>query len=374
MPKSLARKSVRAATLADVARAAGVSVMAVSSVLNGARTSSRTAPETRERILQAAAKLRYRPNAAARALVERCMNTIGVAAVMHGTDLNQYFLEVFNGIIEAADRHGQSTTVFSLHDWKTDTRRIAGFCDGRIDGMILVAPTMHLDASQHLPEHTPFVTVHSNEAMSGVLNVESDDEEGSYQMVRHLISLGHRRIMHISGPVSWIGAQRRIKGFKRAMADAGLKKADQILLEGDYSSAGGYKLTKEWLLKSEGKPLPGAVFCANDNIATGCLEAFAEFGVRVPDDISVAGFDDTLAARSTIPQLSTIRQPLRQMGNRAVEELLKRIEIHRGTTSLSSENIVFPTELCLRSSTAVAPVEAPLVGLHPAAAQGLPVS
>lgn len=369
MPKSLARKSVRAATLADVAKAAGVSVMAVSSVLNGARTSSRTAPETRERILQAAAKLRYRPNAAARALVERCMNTIGVAAVMHGSDLNQYFLEVFNGIVEAADKHGQSTTVFSLHDWKSDTKRIGGFCDGRIDGMILVAPTMHLDASQHLPDHTPFVTVHANEAMPGVLNVESGDEEGSYQMVRHLISLGHRRIMHISGPLSLVGAQRRIKGYRRAMNEAGLKKSDQILLEGDYSSAGGYKLTKEWLLKSEGNALPSAVFCANDNLATGCLEAFAEYGIRVPDDISVAGFDDTLAARSTIPQLSTIRQPLRQMGNRAVEELLKRIELHRGTTALSSENIVFPTELCLRSSTA-APADVPVcVPPHPSAAR-----
>src|SRR5438270_442012 len=126
-------KSMRAATLADVGRAAGVSAMAASTVLNGAQTSSRIAPETRERILEAAARLRYRPNAAARALANRRMDTLGVAAVIDSGELNHYFLEVFNGILEAAARREQNVTVFALHDWGRDPARLHDLCDGRID-------------------------------------------------------------------------------------------------------------------------------------------------------------------------------------------------------------------------------------------------
>ncbi len=135
MPISKKTKHTRAATLADVGQVAGVSAMAASAVLNGARTSSRISEETRERILKAAAKLHYRPNAAARALANRRMQTIGVAAVIDNGGLNHYFMQVFNGILEAAAQHDQNTTVFALHDWTKDTARLRGFCDGRIDGL-----------------------------------------------------------------------------------------------------------------------------------------------------------------------------------------------------------------------------------------------
>ena len=116
--------------------------MAASVVLNAARTSSRIAPGTRARILTAAARLRYRPNAAARALADRRMNTLGVAAVVDGGELNLYFLGLFNGILAAAARHEQNTTVFTLADWERDAARLPGFCDGRIDGLILIGPVL----------------------------------------------------------------------------------------------------------------------------------------------------------------------------------------------------------------------------------------
>lgn len=355
MATPLKRKSHRAATLADVGREAGVSAMAASAVLNGARTSSRTAPETRERILLAAEKLRYRPNAAARALADRRMNTLGVAAVFVGQELNQYFLEVFNGVVEAAAQRDQNTTVFTLHDWEKDAERLPGFCDGRIDGLILIGPTLSRRGLALLPEHTPSVAVHSNLPIPRSVNLETDEERGAFEMVSHMIKVGHRRIMHLSGPRGLLGAERRVEGYRRALAAARIKFDPTLLIETGYSLECGTRAIKQWISHS-GKPLPEAIFCANDGIAIGCMEALSQAGFKVPNDLSIAGFDDTLAARSTIPQLTTVRQPLRAMGAKAVELILARIEAMReGTIDRAAKSIVFPTEVVIRASVGPPP-------------------
>ncbi|PTY06346.1 LacI family transcriptional regulator [Opitutaceae bacterium EW11] len=356
MPVPSKRKGSRPATLADVGREAGVSAMAVSAVLNGARTSSRTAPETRRRILEAAEKLRYRPNAAARALAERRMNTIGVAAVFERSQLNQYFLEVFNGILETAAQHDQTTTVFTLHDWEKDSARLDKFCDGRIDGLVLIAPRLTKESVAALPTHTPSVGVHANLAVPRWVNLESDEERGAYDMVKYMIELGHRRIMHLTGPRGLLGVERRVTGFKRAMSEAGLRRENTIIVEAGFTTPEGYRALRDWMKASSGQKMPQAIFCANDGVATGCMEVLAEVGIRVPSDISLAGFDDTLAARSTVPQLTTVRQPLHEMGNRAVEVLLERIEASReGKIDRAAQNIVFSTELVLRGTVAPPP-------------------
>jgi LacI family transcriptional regulator len=357
MPTPKKHRSVRAATLADVGRAAGVSAMAASVVLNGARTSSRIAPETRERLLEAAARLRYRPNAAARALANRRMDTLGVAAVISGGELNHYFLEIFNGIVAAASRHEQNVTVFALHDWGKDPARLHGLCDGRIDGLILVAPTLTREAARLLPGHTPFVALHANAELPNVINIESDEERGAFEMVRHLVAQGHRRIMHISGTPTLIGAERRIRGYKRALAQARIAFDPDLLSNGEFSVESGRDALRAWLKRHVGQPLPHAIFSANDAIALGCLEALAEVGLRVPEDISVAGFDDTLAARMTVPQLTTVRQPLRAMGHRAVELLLARIAEQNGENpSAPFEPVVFPVDLVPRASVGAPPI------------------
>lgn len=356
MPRLTNRKSLRAATLADVGRAAGVSAMAASTVLNGARTSSRIAAATRARIIKEAVRLRYRPNAAARALADRRMNTLGIAAVIEGGELNQYFLEVFNGVLETAAHQGQNTTVFTLHDWQRDAGRLPGFCDGRIDGLILIAPLLTESAAQVLPDHTPFVAIHANHPLPGVANLESDEESGAYDMVRHLLAQGHRRILHLSGPRGLLGAERRIRGYRRALASARIAFDAALLAPADFSVEGGRREFRAWLARSAGRPLPQAIFCGNDGIAIGCMEALAEIGLKVPGDVSLAGFDDTLAARTTVPQLSTVRQPLRAMGSRAVEALLAHLEGRPGAgAGKPPPPTVFPTELVLRSSIAAPP-------------------
>ncbi len=354
-------KRMRAATLADVGRAAGVSVVAVSTVLNKTRSTSRLSPETRERILAAAAKLHYRPNLAARSLANRRIQTLGVAAVVEGGELNHYFLEVFNGIVAAAARHEQNTTVFTLHDWKHDPARLYDFCDGRIDGLILLAPTFGREAAPHLPAHLPFVSVHANHLFPGIVNIESDEEAGAFALGRHLIALGHRRIMHLAGPTGLIGPERRIRGYQRALADARLPFDPQLLVTAGYTVELGREAMRHWLHRHAGAPLPHAVFCANDAAALGCIEALAEAGLRVPDDISVAGFDDTLAARSVVPQLTSVRQPLREMGARAVELLLARINSPATPSRSIPQPVVFPVDLTPRASVGAPPAVGRLV-------------
>lgn len=350
----------RAATLADVGRAAGVSAMAVSAVLNGAKTSSRISAETRARILAAAQRLNYRPNAAARALAARRMNTIGVAVVINDGELNTYFLEVFNGVLEAAAQHRQNTTVFTLHDWEQDARtRLPGFCDGRIDGLVLLAPRFTLETARTLPDHTPYVTVHGNTAIPGIINLESDEESGAAQIVRHLIQRGHRRILHLTGDRGFLGSERRIRGYQRALAEAGIKPDPDWIVDSEFHAPAGRRSMRAWLDTHAGQPPPDAIFCANDGIAVGVLEVLAEAGINVPGDISVVGFDDTLAARTTSPQLTTVRQPLRAMGRQAVESLLLQVETrHEHPTSEGQTSIVLPTEIVFRASVADRPAAA----------------
>ncbi len=356
------KKNVRAATLADVGRAAGVSAMAVSAALNETRTSARISEQTRAKIIEAAEALGYRPNVAARALVKRRMNTIGVSVVWADEELNNYFVEIFNGIIEATSRHAQNATVFTFRSWSEDMAKVCGMCDGRIDGMILVAPLFNQELAAMLPHHTPFVALHANTESEAFVNIESNEERGAKEMVKAMIAMGHRRIMHVSGPRGLVGPERRISGYLSALREAGIVPDPDLLVVTNFAAAEGCRAMNAWLSANKGKPLPDAIFCANDAIAIGCMEALASAGIRIPDDVSIAGFDDTIAARTTVPQLCTVRQPLRAMGARAVEVMMRRIDAMRGKGGDELVNsVVFDTTVVLRGSLSKPPAEPRLV-------------
>jgi LacI family transcriptional regulator len=352
MPSTSRKRSNRPATLADVGREAGVSAMAVSAVLNGARTSTRISRETRARICDAAAKLQYRPNAAARALAQRRMNTVGIAAVINEDgEFDHYFLEAFNGVIHSAALHNQTTTVFALHDWQHDASRIASFCDGRIDGLILIAPTLDEDSARYLPQHTPLVATHANITLPGVVNIDTVEEPGAYEIVRELIAVGHRRILHISGSRGLTGVERRVVGYRRALESAQIAFDPDLVVDGHFSVDGGREAMQGWMQRHAGQTLPDAIFCGSDAIALGCLAVLSAAGFVVPRDLSVVGFDDTLAARTTVPQLTTVRQPIRAMGMRAVEALLELIRAQLAQTVPEvPTTISFPVEVIRRAS------------------------
>ena len=205
-----------------------------------------------------------------------------------------------------------------------------------------------------MPRHTPFVSLHSNIPLPDVLNIETNEERGAYEVVEYLIRQGHRRIMHVTGDPGRTGAERRIAGYRRALAVAQIPLDENLCLAATFAGEDAGNAMRTWLETNARRLLPEAVFCANDAIAMGCMEAFAEAGLRVPEDISVVGFDDTLGARTTIPQLTTVRQPLREMGARAVEVLLTLIQRHDDEAVLTElpNPIVFPVELVPRASVA----------------------
>ncbi|ALV07073.1 LacI family DNA-binding transcriptional regulator [Roseateles depolymerans] len=338
------RKPGHAATLADVGRAAGVSAMAASAVLNGARTSARISDETRERILEAARQLNYRPNATARALTSRRMNTLGLATTLKREELNQYFLEVFSGVMEAGAELGQNTTVFALEDWHRQAARIPAFCDGRIDGLILLAPQLDEQEAQRLPDHTPILSIHSNVLIPGVINLEPDDEAGAQAMVTRLLGMGHRRILHLAGPEHSLGARRRVQGYLRAHALAGLAPPPDYVVDGEFTADSGRRRLEQWLDQHRGEELPQAIFAGNDSMAIGCLDVLVARGLQVPQQISLVGFDDTQLARSA--RLATVRQPLRDLGQRAARLLVASVDAKLGEGPAPDiTNVVLPTEL-----------------------------
>lgn len=319
-----------APTLQDVAAQAGVTAMTVSVVLNGARSATRVSEATRLRIQEAAARLHYRPNGVARGLSRRRMDTIGIVSSIINSDEdgdpNLYFLEILNGILEAAARHGQNTTVFSIRDWCADEAKILQFCDGRVDGLIFVAPQrLSLSFAESLQHHTPFVTMHANDLLPRTYNLDIDNEGGAYAAVQYLIAQGHTRIAHFAGPLKFQGAQQRLAGYQRALSEANLAFDHSLVLEGEYHTNSGKERAVRLLGDGQISPLPTAIFCASDDIAAGCLEALLAQGLRVPEDISLVGFDDVLTARMTAPPLTTVKQPFRLLGSRAVEMLMPQI-------------------------------------------------
>jgi LacI family transcriptional regulator len=314
-----------ATTLQDVAREAGVATMTVSVVLNGARSGTRVSDATRQRILEAAARLRYRPNAVARGLTRQRMDTIGVVAKFDDGEINLYFLEVLTGILDAGVRYGQNTMVFSVSDWEKDEQRILRLCDGRVDGMILVGPIFSADFAETLLHYSAFVTIHSTGAMPNTYDLNVDDEAAACTIVRHLVENGHRRIAHFTGG-NLEGAQRRLNGYRKALTEAGIPLDDSLVLDGEFSTESGHRLVRALVEGWPNEPLPTAIFCANDAVAYGCIEELTRYGISVPDDVSVAGFDDLMTARMTNPPLTTMRQPFHRMGQRAVELVLQQIQ------------------------------------------------
>lgn len=340
----------RAATLADVGREAGVSAMAASAVLNGPSTSTRISKETQERVLAAAKKLRYRPNQTARGLVDRRMNAIGLVGILAGDEPNLYFLEVFDGLVQEAAALGQNVTVFNVGSWDRGYNLIPQYCDGRVDGLILLAPMIAAPVSEWLPDHTPAVAVHPNHPLPDAPNLQADDEGGAFLAVKHLIGLGHRRILHVGGPLGSEGADLRVRGYQRALREAGVDVPPDYIVRTAFTSEGGRSAFETWLTEHKGQPLPDAIFAGSDAIALGCMDRLRAHGLDVPGDISIIGFDNTLFARAA--HLSTIAQPLSKLGRLAVRALLDLIEAQRAGRAVDRTDAMLETELIERSTVA----------------------
>ncbi|GGJ34796.1 LacI family transcriptional regulator [Paenarthrobacter histidinolovorans] len=320
---------------------AGVSHQTVSRVLNNHPNVS---SKTRERVEQAITELGYRRNTAARSLVTRRSQTIGVL----GSELAQYGpSHTLLGVQQAARDAGYFVSVAGLREVTPETIKdaVAHFMDQGVDGIVVTVPHPGtFDVLRDITAQVPLVAVGSigDEHLSGAT---VDQRQGAQLAVQHLLDLGHKKIGHLSGPVDWIDAAARIEGWEDALTQAGLEPG--TLIEGDWSAECGYR---EGLKLAADRSMT-AIFVANDQMALGVLRAFNEAGVKVPDDISVVGFDDQPESAYFIPPLTTVAQDFEELGQRCIDLLLDRIEGEATSTAatVAPRLVVRSTTTALRS-------------------------
>lgn len=331
----------RQVSMADVAQLAGVSAQTVSRVSNGYEG---VVPETRERVVAAMRELGYRPNAAARALKRGSFHNIGVVMFDLTATGNTSTLAA---ISESASSHGYTVTLMAPQS--RTTASVSGAFDRLsellVDGIILVMESMPDDAegaSFTLPDVEHLVVVDSALGPDHAV-VDTDQAAGTRSAVEHLLALGHATVHHITGPAYSYSAQRREKAWREVLTEAGRRVPEPA--HGDWSAGSGYQAALT-LLKD---PSCTAVFCANDEMSLGLLHAAQDLGRRVPEDLSVVGFDDIPLAADFAPPLTTVHQDFAGMGRACMARLVRMMST--GVAETGQELV--PTSLVVRASTAL---------------------
>lgn len=330
------------ATIRDVALHAKVSVTTVSHVVNNTRFVSEAA---RERVQQAIASLNYVPSALARSLKSNRTHTIGM---MIPNSSNPYFAEIIRGIEDTCFDAGFNVILCNSDDdpLKQSTY-VRVLSEKQVDGLIVMSSGDDAELLDTLrAARMPQVVVDREIDDLAADLVEVNHEAGGFLATQHLLQLGHRRIACIAGPQGLSSARQRVLGYHRALHDAGLKVDNKLLRSGDFTSASGHAAMVS-LLGAGGRGRPSAVFASNDLMAIGAVSAAAAEGLRLPQDLSVIGFDDIALAAYGNPPLTTIAQPKHETGALAARLLLQRI--HEPGLALRRE-ILQPT-LCVREST-----------------------
>ncbi len=328
---------MRSATMSDVARLAGVSPQTVSRVFN---KHPLVRSGTRARVLDAAQTLNYRPNSAARALASGRSGVIGVIAIEATTFGPAGHLYALEQVARAA---GYFVSIVSI-----DSPNGGAMSDAvehlalqRVEGIVAITPlTGSPEALRSFPADVPIVMTQGEET-AGRSVVSMDQLGGAAAATQHLLAEGAPTVWHIAGPDNWLAARQRMTGWRRALDEAGVKVPEP--LAGDWTPASGYELGQRLAERADVR----AVFAANDHMALGLLRALHERGARVPDDVLVAGFDDTPESAFYMPPLTTVHQDFSAWGKRSIELLLDEIERRRTEPT----SVTIPTKLVIRQSS-----------------------
>jgi LacI family transcriptional regulator len=340
--KTRRRSNAAAATIHDVAARAGVSVATVSRVLNGIAV----VREETSRDVRAAAKfLRYVPNVAARSLSIRRSQTIGIVLPdVHG----EFFSEVIRGIDLAARREGYHILVSGSHSDPGEMLEVVETMRGRVDGLMIMAPDVTLAPIQELrARELPVVLLNAVAGTGDAITI--DNFGGARAVMRHLHALGHTRVAFVCGPLHNADARERLRGYRHAVR--GLETAAalrELEFQGSFTEESGFAAGQKIAAAA---PRPTAVFAANDSMAVGALAAFAAAGIRVPESMSVVGFDDIPIASYVAPPLTTMRVDIAELGRRAFA-LLHDIIINPAAHTARRERVA--TTLVVRASCAAA--------------------
>ena len=339
-------------SIRDVAELADVSTATVSHVLNGTRYVS---PRLTERVQTALVELDYRPDAVAQSLRRRRTMTLGL--LLPSVEI-PFFASVVYSIERSASEQGYNI-ILCDSDWQmpTEEAHLRDLLARRVDGLMCISASMSAaEIGPVIEGGTPVVMFERQMPDIGLDAVGIDNERGAYEATMHLLKLGHRRIGLVRGMAISTVSDERLRGCRRALAEEGIAfddgsprnggpESSGLLFCGDFLPETGWQAAERFLSLSEP---PSAIFAFNDLMAMGVLHRLNEAGLRVPEDVAVVGFDDIPLSRYMGPGLTTVRQPLAQMGRSAVKLLLQRIA---GDGLAQAQYIKFKPELVIRSST-----------------------
>ncbi len=328
-------------TIRDVARQAGVSISTVSRALNN------TCPVREDKlrlVTEAAAALGYSPNPAALSLLNKKTGGLGVLLPFVN---GEFFSELLSGLDEAAQDNGLFLVVSTSHSQPAEFQKAIRVLDKRVDGLIVMAPELDATGTESiLKTKAPvvFVNTYAEGLSADVFNF--DNYAGSRALTEHLLEGGHRRIALLHGPqLSW-DAQERARGYREAMADAGVGDTSHLEYQSGYTREAGYAAALD---VASAVPRPTAIVASNDYSAMGAMSALRDLGVSVPGQMAVCGFDGLPSGQYSTPPLTTVRVPIGEIGSRAVSRMALRL---RGEDDGQPHQRHFvPVELIVREST-----------------------
>ncbi|PWH14056.1 MAG: LacI family transcriptional regulator [Anaerolineae bacterium] len=339
------RKAARKITIKDVAQACNVSTQTVSRVINKRPD---VALETRELVERTIAALGYQPSALARSLVRQRSYTLGVIiAGLKYVGVSQ----TLNGIAEQAEHAGYGVFLKELP--RFDTPNIVPVIESlmahHVEGIIFAGPEWNENvkvAQSQLPSFCPPIVFLKCQPNPNYNTISIDNYGGARAAVEHLLSIGRRHIGLVAGPLEWLEARQRKQGWEDALRQAGISVAAYKWTQGNWSSASGEAAFAELVSRY---PRMDSVFVSNDQMALGVLHYVHVHGIRIPDDLAVVGFDNLAESAYFTPSLTTIEQPLRELGRTAVNVLLEQVEA--AGKALATRDIVLPTRLVVRQTT-----------------------
>ncbi len=330
-------------SLKDVARLAGVSLSTASNALNRKEL---VAEKTRNKVLSAAEKLNYKPNAVARSLVTGNTRTVGLLI----PDISDpYFTEIAKGVDEYARAHDYSVILCNTgRDQVTEERYFRILKEKRVDGIIFTGGGR--DNDRHLlqaEDSTSIVVVGRHNVSFTAVMV--DNTRAATEVTNFLLDKGHNRIGFIAGTLSYTVSQDRLKGYREALFRKGIACDPMLIREEDFKAKGGHRAA-DFMLNLPSERRPTAIICANDQMAIGAMGAIWGRGLQVPGDIAVIGFDDIPMASLTCPPLTTVRLPMYDMGYKAMELVLKKISKRKEEEGMPEPQIIFPYEIVIRGT------------------------